>query len=216
MTLSTERRIITVVVIISLTFFLSFALFPVYWMSITSVKPSHEISSTENPLVVLRPTLEHYHKLFTKTRFLYWFKNSVVVSGIATSIVVIVASFGAYSLARLNFRGRKIIGRSVLFSYLIPRIILAIPLFTILGILKLTDTLTGLILSYLTFALPFCTWLLIGYFQSVPTELEESAQIDGCTRVQALFKIVFPLVTQVLSLLVFLHSHSRGTNFFTR
>jgi multiple sugar transport system permease protein len=177
-----------------LAVFLIWALFPVYWMLITAIKPDAELTSARgNPLWVAEPTFKNFTGLFGETNFRFWFRNSALVSVITTVLSVAVSSLAAYSLARLRFRGRWLISRSVLFSYLVPRTILFIPLFTILQILRLTDSLAGLVVTYLTFMVPFCTWLLVGYFASVPKEVEECGLIDGCNRAQVLLRITLPM-----------------------
>ena len=177
-----------------LTVFLVWALFPVYWMLITAIKPDAELTSARgNPLWVTAPTLKHLTGLFQDTNFPVWLRNSALVSVITTVLSVAVSSLAAYSLARLRFRGRWLISRSVLFSYLVPRTILFIPLFSVLQVLRLTDSLAGLVVTYLTFMVPFCTWLLVGYFASVPKEVEECGLIDGCNRAQVLFWITIPM-----------------------
>ena len=176
-----------------LAVFLVWALFPIYWMVITAIKPSTELTSLANPLWVKTPSLEHFRELFKSTNFVVWLRNSLWVSIVTTLLSVTVSSLAAYSLARMQFRGRWIISRSVLFSYLVPRTILFIPLFSVLQVINLTDTLSRLVLTYLTFMVPFCTWLLIGYFASVPKEVEECAFIDGCSSLQTLCRITLPI-----------------------
>jgi len=177
-----------------LALFLLWALFPVYCMAITAFKPDAEITGARgNPLWVADPTVKNFTGLFRETNFPVWIRNSALVSVITTFLSVLVSSLAAYSLARLRFRGRWFISRSVLFSYLVPRTILFIPLFSILQFLRLTDSLAGLVVAYLTFMVPFCTWLLVGYFASVPREVEECGLIDGCNRAQVLFRITLPM-----------------------
>jgi len=177
-----------------LAVFLLWALFPVYWMLITAIKPDAELTAARgNPLWVADPTLKNLTGLFRETNFPIWLRNSALVSVITTVLSVAVSSLAAYSLARLRFRGRWVISRGVLFSYLVPRTILFIPLFSVLQILRLTDSLAGLVVTYLTFMVPFCTWLLVGYFASVPKEVEECGLIDGCNRAQVLFRITIPM-----------------------
>lgn len=178
---------------IPLAFYLIWALFPMYWMVITSIKSNRELSTLQNPLSVSEPTLAQYEGLLFNSQFPTWFLNSFVVSLVATLLSLIVSCLAAYAISRLKFKGRWLISRGVLFGYLVPRTILFLPLFAIVQTLRLTDTLQGLILVYLTFMVPFCTWLLIGYFSSVPLEIEECAILDGCSRLQVLTKIVLPI-----------------------
>lgn len=179
---------------IPLTIFLIFALFPFYWMVITSIKPNQEFMTQINPLFVDAPTLDQYKKLFLTSDFPIWIKNSLVVSLVTTAISVIISCLAAYSIVRIKFPGREIFSQGVLFSYLIPRTIIFIPLFQVIRMIGLTDTVFGLMLAYLTFMVPFCTWLLIGFFAGVPKEIEECATIDGCNRFKCLIYIVIPIV----------------------
>lgn len=178
---------------IPLAIYLVWALFPMYWMIITSIKSNRELSTLKNPLSVSEPTLDQYHGLLFDSQFPTWFMNSFVVSLAATLLSLVISCLAAYAISRLKFRGRWVISRGVLFGYLVPRTILFLPLFAIVQNLRLTDTLHGLILVYLTFMVPFCTWLLIGYFSSVPLEIEECAVLDGCNRFQVLTRIVLPI-----------------------
>ena len=178
---------------IPLAIFLIWALFPMYWMVVTSVKTNQELATLKDPLIVNQPTLAQYQGLLFDTEFPTWFLNSFVVSAAATLLSLLISCLAAYAISRLKFKGRWVISRGVLFGYLVPRTILFLPLFAIVQSLGLTDTLHGLILVYLTFMVPFCTWLLIGYFSSVPLEIEECAILDGCNRFQILAKIVIPI-----------------------
>ena len=144
--------------------FLLWALFPLYWMIVTSFKPDQEFMNLKDPLQVINPTLEQYKGLLLDTQFPIWLRNSVVISAGATLLSIVVSCLEAYAISRLKFRGRWAISRGVLFAYLIPRTILFIPLFSLVQALQLTNTLQGLALVYLTFMIPFCTWILVGYF----------------------------------------------------
>jgi multiple sugar transport system permease protein len=138
-------------------------------------------------------TLANYVELFVKMEFLISIRNSFVVAGMATLVSVFISSLAAYSLVRLRYRFRDWIGRLILFGYLTPAALLFIPLSVIVARLNLGNTLYGLIFVYLTFATPLSTWLLMGYFRSIPADLEEQAMVDGATRLTALFRIVMPL-----------------------
>jgi multiple sugar transport system permease protein len=169
-------------------------LFPFYWMAITSFKPNEELLSREgNPFWVLKPTWAHFHKLLFETSYPQWLWNTVIVSVIATFASLAAAVLAAYAIERLRFSGSKQVGLSIFLAYLVPPSILFIPLATIVFKLGLFDTRWALILTYPTFLIPFSTWLLMGYFRSIPYELEECALIDGATRWQILVKIVLPL-----------------------
>jgi multiple sugar transport system permease protein len=169
-------------------------LFPFYWMAITSVKPDHELlSRTGNPFWVIAPTLAHFDKLLFHTAYPEWMWNTVLVSVVATFFSLACSVFAAYAIERLRFSGAKQVGLSIFLAYLVPPSILFIPLAAIVFQLGLFDTRWALILTYPTFLIPFATWLLMGYFRSIPFELEECALIDGANRWQILTKIVLPL-----------------------
>ena len=183
-----------VTVYIPLAIFVFVLLFPFYWMVITSVKPNNELLSRDgNPFWVIQPTLEHFHKLLFKTAYPEWLWNTVFISVIATVVSLVCAVLAAYAIERLRFKGSRQVGLGIFLAYLVPPSILFIPLSTIVFKLGLFDTRCALILTYPTFLIPFCTWLLMGYFRSIPFELEECALIDGATRFEILWKIILPL-----------------------
>lgn len=189
---SLPRKAVTVY--LPLVVFLIVLLFPFYWMAITAVKPDAELLSREgNPFWVIAPTLSHFHKLLFETSYPQWLWNTVMVSVISTGFSLVASVFAAYAIERLRFRGAKHVGLAIFLAYLVPPSILFIPLANVVFQLGLFDTRWGLILTYPTFLIPFCTWLLMGYFRSIPAELEECAQIDGASRWQVLVKIVLPL-----------------------
>jgi multiple sugar transport system permease protein len=167
-------------------------MFPIYWMIVTSLKLPREIFRMPSlwPQVF---TWNNYRILIEDVGFLTNLRNSFIVASTVTVIAVIIASLAAYSIVRFRYRLRSFFGRLILFAYLTPTSLLFIPLSVIMAQLGLGNSLHGLILVYLTFALPVATWLLQGYFRGVPRELEEQAQIDGLTRLGALFRIVLPL-----------------------
>ncbi len=174
--------------------FLVVMLFPFYWMTITAFKSNEELfQNYGNPLVVLKPTLEHFRYLFTQTHFLNWSVNTTVVAFASTAISLFCSILAGYSLARLRYRGANTIGWSIFVTYLVPPSLLFLPLAYVIRELHLFNNLWSLILTYPTFLIPFCSWLLIGYFRSIPKELEESAMVDGATRIQAMTRIVVPL-----------------------
>ncbi|MGZ5598943.1 MAG: carbohydrate ABC transporter permease [Usitatibacter sp.] len=189
---SPMRRIVTLY--LPLAVFLFVLLFPFYWMAITSVKPNAELLSREgNPFWVMAPTLEHFHHLLFETPYPDWMWNTVLVTVTATFASLAASVLAAYAIERLRFRGSKQVGLAIFLAYLVPPSILFIPLAAIVFKLHLFDTRWALILTYPTFLIPFCTWLLMGYFRTIPYELEECALIDGATRWQILVKIVLPL-----------------------
>ncbi|RZJ82876.1 MAG: carbohydrate ABC transporter permease, partial [Massilia sp.] len=183
-----------VTVYIPLLLFVFVMLFPFYWMAITAFKPDAELlSQSGNPFWVIAPTLAHFKKLLFDTPYPEWMWNTVVVSTVATFTSLAASVFAAYAIERLRFQGAKQVGLAIFLAYLIPPSILFIPLAAIVFKLGLFDTRWALILTYPTFLIPFCTWLLMGYFRSIPYELEECALIDGATRWQILVKIILPL-----------------------
>ncbi len=167
-------------------------MFPVYWMITTSLKPPRDIVRTPS-LWVQVFTLDNYRILLDDKGFLLNVRNSLLVAGTVTVISLIISSFAAYSLMRFRYRFRGLIGRLILFAYLTPTSLLFIPLSILMARLNLGNSLYGLILVYLTFSLPLATWLLSGYFRSVPRELEEQGMIDGLSRMGSLLRIVLPL-----------------------
>ena len=188
------RRHRFVVVWLPLAMFLIALLFPFYWMAITAFKPNEELLSREgNPFWVQNPTFDHIRKLLFDTAYPDWLINTMIVSVVATFVSLLCSVLAAYAIERLRFRGSRYVGLSIFLAYLVPPSILFIPLATIVYKLQLFDTRLALILTYPTFLIPFCTWLLMGYFKSIPFELEECALIDGATRWQILVKIVLPL-----------------------
>jgi len=189
---SLPRRVVTVYV--PLAVFLFVLLFPFYWMGITAFKPNEELLSREgNPFWVSNPTLAHIRKLLFDTAYPEWLWNTMLVAVVATFLSLVCSTLAAYAIERLRFRGSRYVGVSVFLAYLVPPSILFIPLARVVVELGLFDTRLALILTYPTFLIPFCTWLLMGYFRSIPFELEECALIDGATRWQILSKIILPL-----------------------
>jgi multiple sugar transport system permease protein len=175
--------------------FLLFALFPFYHMTLTSLKTDRELYDRASVPLLIRqgPTLEHYQKLIWETAFLTWTKNSLMVTGIATTVSVIIGTIAAYALARLQFFGVGTFGTGIFVTYLVPTSLLFLPLAQVVHWIGLADSKWALVVTYPTFLVPFCTWLLMGYFRTVPKEVEECAMVDGATRIQALVRIVLPM-----------------------
>ncbi len=174
--------------------FLIVLLFPFYWMAITAIKPNAELLAHEgNPFWIRSPTLAHFKKLFFDTDYPEWLWNTMLVAVVATLLSLAAATFAAYAIERLRFKGARQVGLAIFLAYLIPPSILFIPLAVVLQSLGLFNTRWALMLTYPTFLIPFSTWLLMGYFRTIPFELEECALIDGATRWQILVKIVLPL-----------------------
>jgi multiple sugar transport system permease protein len=179
-----------------LAVFVVLMLFPFYWMLITSIKPNRELYSQKiMPLVVYQPTLKHYIDLLWETNFLVWTYNTLLVALVTTLLSVLLGTMMAYPLARMRFPGAAVVAIGVAATYLVPQPLLFIPMSDLINRLELGNTLTAVMLTYPTLLIPFCAWLLMGYFKSVPRELEEAARIDGASRFQAMTRIVLPLCT---------------------
>ena len=190
---SMPRRIVTLW--IPLSVFIIVLLFPFYWMAITTFKPNDELYNykAHNPFWISSPTLQNVKKLLFETDYPQWLLTTMTIAAAAAVISIFCSVLAAYAIQRLRFRGSQWVGLSIYLAYLVPPSILFIPLATIVFKLGLFDSPMALILTYPTFLIPFCTWLLIGYFKSIPYELEECALIDGATRLQILRRITLPL-----------------------
>jgi multiple sugar transport system permease protein len=189
---SRTRRLVTLY--LPLGAFLFVLLFPFYWMAITTFKPNAELISREgNPFLVLDPTLAHLRKLLFDTAYPEWLWNTMLVAVTSTFLSIACSVLAAYAIERLRFRGSRYVGMSIFLAYLVPPSILFIPLAAVIQKLGLFDTRLALICTYPTFLIPFCTWLLMGYFRSIPFELEECALVDGASRWQILSRIILPL-----------------------
>ncbi len=193
-----QHRIQMVVTYFLLFVYVIVVLFPLYWVLLTSVRTPRQVYSPESMLVPNNPTLANYVKLFSGTPMPSWILNSMIVTGVTTFASLLIAIFAAYALARLKFRGAQTLGKSVLFMYLLPATLLYIPLFVQLNNMQILNTRAALFLTYPTFLLPFITWLLFGYFKSLPEELEDAARIDGCSRFGVLYRIVLPLAAPAI------------------
>jgi multiple sugar transport system permease protein len=167
--------------------------FPFYWMFVTSLKSEEQMRSLASMFWPSPVVLDNYRQLLGKTDFAAWYGNSIVVAVSSTFLATAIGTLGAYALARLKFFGRAFMASATLITYLVPPSILFIPLYAQIRNLGLADSLTGLIVAYPSFTVPFVTWLLMGYFESIPLELEESAMIDGATRFGAFRRIILPL-----------------------
>jgi multiple sugar transport system permease protein len=190
---SRARRMVTLW--LPLACFIIILLFPFYWMSVTAFKPDAELYdfAKHNPLWISSPTLDHIYHLLFKTSYPSWLRTTMMVAIGATFLSLLSSALAAYAIQRLRFRGSQYVGLAIYLAYLVPPSILFIPLATMVVRLGLFDSPLALILVYPTFLVPFCTWLLIGYFKSIPFELEECALIDGATRFQILRQITLPL-----------------------
>ncbi len=188
------------------TYFALFSAFPFFWMLITTFKPAHDLYTLENNPFLFNepPTLEHLHHLFFDTLFVKYLFNTFYVGVVVVFITLLVAVPAAYSLARWAGRWGEGLGIGIFLTYLVPPTLLFIPLSRVIGILGLQESLGSLILIYPTFTIPFCTWLLMGFFKSIPLDIEEQALIDGHSRLGAMLKIVLPLsIPGILTVVVF-------------
>jgi multiple sugar transport system permease protein len=170
------------------------ALLPFSYMALSSLKADPELySPTSSPLWVAHPSLVHYIGLFKTTNFLLWTANTMLVAGIATAISLLLGIMLAYPLARMRFPGAALLALAVAVTYLVPQTLLFVPMADLINRLNLGNTLSAVILTYPTLLVPFCAWLLMGYFKTVPKELEEAALIDGASRFRAMTQVILPL-----------------------
>jgi multiple sugar transport system permease protein len=190
---SLPRRVVTLY--LPLFVILVVLLFPFYWMALTSIKPDEQLIDMDkfNPFWVIHPTFKHISKLLFETEYPRWLWNTMYVAVGATTLSIIASVLAAYAIVRLRFKGADAIGVLIFFAYLVPPSILFIPLASVIQAYGLFDSPLSLILVYPTLLIPFSTWLLMGYFKTIPYELEECALIDGASRWQILIKIVIPL-----------------------
>jgi multiple sugar transport system permease protein len=201
---SLPRRVVTLY--LPLFIIVVILLFPFYWMALTSIKPDEQLIDMErfNPFWVIKPTFKHISKLLFETNYPRWLWNTMYVAAAATTLSIIASVLSAYAIVRLRFRGAQTVGALIFMAYLVPPSILFIPLATVIQAYGLFDSPVALILVYPTLLIPFSTWLLMGYFKTIPFELEECALIDGASRWQILIKIIIPLaVPGLISAFIF-------------
>ncbi|MGH9441409.1 MAG: carbohydrate ABC transporter permease [Thermoanaerobaculia bacterium] len=190
----------------TLTTFAILLAFPFYWMLITSFKRTGDLYNLKNNPFIFNqlPTLEHVKFLFRETLFLRWLGNTTFAGAFVVAITLLLSTPAAYSLARLTGRWGERLGIGIFLTYLVPPTLLFIPLSRIVAVLGLQDTLWSIILVYPTFTIPFSTWLLMGFFKSIPRELEDAAMVDGLTRFQVFLKLVIPIsVSGILTVVIF-------------
>ncbi len=198
------RRLVSLY--LPLSIILLILLFPFYWMALTSIKPDDQLLDMDrvSPFWTTAPTLKHFYNLLFQTSYPRWLWNTMFVAIGATVLSIIASVLAAYAIVRLRFRGAAWVGGAIFLAYLVPPSILFIPLSTVVFQYGLFDTPFALILTYPTILIPFSTWLLMGYFKTIPFELEECALIDGASRWQILMKIVLPLaVPGLISAFIF-------------
>jgi multiple sugar transport system permease protein len=181
-------------VYLPLAAFVFFALFPFYWMLISSFKANPELYSLKaNRLWIANPTLDQFRDLFAKTAIIQWLWNSFFVSFLTAFISMTFGIMAGYALARLKFPGAQAFGLATFITYLVPTTLIFIPLARVVQSLGLSNSIWALVVTYPTFLIPFCTWMLIAYFKSIPKDMEECAMIDGCSRIGAMIRIVLPM-----------------------
>ncbi|WP_423746874.1 carbohydrate ABC transporter permease (plasmid) [Haladaptatus sp. SPP-AMP-3] len=170
-------------------------LFPIIWMVVTSVNVTTVEELTRIGITgwLSGVSLNNYMTMLNQTTFLTWFINSAIVSLASTLISIVVCIFGAYSIGRLRFRGRKVVATFLLITQMFPYVVIVIPLFLVFRDLGLFNTLTGLVIAYIAFTLPFTTWMLRGFYENLPAQLEEAAMVDGSTRIGAVISVILPL-----------------------
>ncbi len=190
---SLPRRMVTLYLPLAIICFV--LLFPFYWMALTAIKPDEQLLDLNkyNPLWTWDPTFKHFYKLLFETQYPRWLWNTMFVAMCATTLSIISSVFAAYAIVRLRYKGAQLVGGLIFLAYLVPPSILFIPLSTVVFQYGLFDSPLALILTYPTILIPFSTWLLMGYFKTIPFELEECALIDGASRWQILTKIILPL-----------------------
>ena len=209
--LSPVRRTAAVVVHrATILFFIAFAIFPFYWMVVTSFKQNADLyvgatNVAHNPFLFnIPPTLDHLRILFGQTLYLTWLRNTLFVGLVVVGITLLLAVPAGYSLARLTGRWGERLSIGIFMTYLVPSTLLFIPFSRLVSLMRLQNSLWSLVLIYPTFTVPFCTWLLMGFFKSLPREVEESAMVDGCSRVGAIWRMVLPLsVPGLLTVVIF-------------
>ena len=180
---------------VGVVFFLVVTSFPVYWMALTALKQNADLYDVNNFRLWFNapPTLDHLNYLFSQTEFLTWFANSYIIAALVVVITLVCAIPAGYGLARLQLRGADTIAIGIFLTYLVPPSLLFLPLSRVVSLLGLQDSDWGLVLIYPTLTIPFCTWLIRGFFKTIPKEIEEAAVVDGCTTFQVVWRIVLPL-----------------------
>jgi len=190
----------------TVAFFVVMTTFPFYWMVITSLKSNSDLYNVTNIPFWFNeaPTLEHFEYLFQQTLFTRWLWNSLVIGLCVTAITLVTAVPAGYSLARMSGRSAETLGIGIFLTYLVPPTLLFLPLSRIVAELGLQNSMWSLVLVYPTFTIPFCTWLLMGFFKAIPPEIEEAAIVDGCSLFGAFIKMVIPLsVPAILTVIIF-------------
>ncbi len=166
--------------------------FPLVWMVLTSVKPQFELFRNPPTFLPETVTFEHYHRLLVETPFLTYMRNSLILGFATTTLVIVVATLGAHSLVRFRYPGRERLAQMVLFTYLLPSVVLVLPLYLMMVKIGVANSLFSLVIAYTTFALPYALWLLRSFMQGIPDDLEAAALIDGASRMEAFVDVILP------------------------
>lgn len=190
-----KKKIVSAVIRVPLLlFFLAFALFPIYWMVLTSIKPAADAVKLPIEYWTRTPTFDNYIGIFTDSAFPIFFRNSLIVTSISAVITLVLSLFAGYSLSRFRFRGKQLTLMTFLMTQMFPVVVMIVPLYLGMTKIGLIDTLASLILCYSVINVPFCTIMIKGFFDRTPIALEEAAQIDGCSRFATLFRILVPVM----------------------
>ena len=208
-----RRAFIAMLIYATLVLTATVALFPVFWMASSSLKPGPELFARDLTLLPVNWTLESYRNVWLHTNFPRYFWNSFQVAALSTLLSVVISIYAAYALARIRFAGRYAFGLLMLVTQMFPHILLVLPLFLIIQRIGLLNTHAALIIAYTSFSLPFTIWLLRGFFEAIPEELEEAAAIDGASQLKTLHRIILPLAGPGLAA-VTMFGFIRGWNEF--
>ena len=208
-------RVRTLVMVVGLGIFTIWTLMPFFWIIATSVKTNKDLYQEASLFPIpSHLTGQHYSEVIHKTKFLTYLKNSLFVSVGTTVIAMVIGVLSAYAMTRLAFRGRTIMARTIIVTYLVPASLLFIPILRVALQLHITNKAWGLIVVYLIFTVPFCTWLAISYFNTIPVELEDAALIDGATRLQSLVRVIIPLALPALAVIALFAFTNSWNEFF--
>ena len=183
------RTIFTLIIVICVFW----AVFPIVWILFTAFRPSADFYAGNVSIIPAHWSLENFSDVIKRGNFMHYIKNSLIVGVVVTLLSIVFSTMSAYAITRLDFPGRIFIARSIIASYLIPAALLFIPLFFLITRIGLQNTRSALIVSYLSATVPFCTWMLYGYFSTLPKSLDEAAVLDGCSKAQILVRIFIPL-----------------------
>jgi multiple sugar transport system permease protein len=194
---------------IPLGLLLLFILFPYVWTFLTSIKPSTELYTNKIQILPAHPTFENYVQLLGEKKFILGARNSIIVSVSTAFVTLVVALMAAYACSRYNFKGKKYILVAFLLIYMFPPVLLLMPIFVVMKGLGLLNTFTSLVVAYCTFAIPFAIWLLTGFMNDIPEELEEAGIVDGCNRFNAFIRVIFPVMSPgIIAALIYIFIYS--------